>query len=109
MDENNNMNENQQPQYSQPVPPVNNTTYVQMPPAEEVSSVGDWVLTIFLTTIPCVGLIMLFVWAFGGSAKKSKSNWAKAQLIWALIWAVLGILAYVFLGAALIELANTMS
>ena len=58
-------------------------------------SVGDWVLTIFIAAIPVVGFIMLFIWAFGGNAQKSKENWAKATLIWFLI--LIGLYAIVFL------------
>ena len=53
-------------------------------PSREVS-VGDWMLTLFLLAIPLVGLIMLFVWAFGGGTPASKANFAKAALIWAAI------------------------
>ncbi len=107
MDENNNMEFNQQPMGQSA--PMNNTTYVQLPPTEEVSSIGDWLLTFLIMCIPCVGLVMLFVWAFGGGTKKSKSNWAKAQLIWALICLVVGIICYAVIGAAVIEALNSMS
>ena len=46
---------------------------------------GEWLLTLFLAAIPLVGIILLFVWAFGTSAKPSKANWAKAGLAWAAI------------------------
>ena len=68
---------------------------------ENPNSVGDWVLTIFLTCIPCVGLILLFVWAFGSGTNESKSNWAKAQLIWVAIGIVVTIILYAIMGAAL--------
>jgi hypothetical protein len=49
---------------------------------EKPVSTGDWVLTFFLVSIPLIGLILLCVWAFGGGLNESKSNWAKATLIW---------------------------
>lgn len=58
-------------------------------------SVGDWMLTIFLTAIPIVGIVMLFVWAFGDGTNTSKQNWAKATLIWFGIFIVLYILFFV--------------
>jgi hypothetical protein len=64
-------------------------------------SVGDWVLTIFITAIPLVGLIMLFVWAFSGGTPASKANWAKAMLIWAAIGIVLSIAFWGMFAAAL--------
>lgn len=48
---------------------------------EEPVSMGEWILSLLLTMIPCVGLIMMFVWAFGKGEKKSKSNFFKAELI----------------------------
>lgn len=92
MDENNNMN------YQQPMQqPVQQAPYQQ-----PFTSVGDWMLTIFLMCIPCVGLILLFVWAFGSNTEKSKSNWAKAQLIWMAIGIVLTIILYAIFGAAIL-------
>ena len=58
-------------------------------------SVGNWFVTILIMAIPVVGLIMLFVWAFGDMAPKNKRNWARAQLIWMLIAFVLVFLFYV--------------
>lgn len=48
---------------------------------EEPVSKGEWALCYFLMMIPCVGLIMMFVWAFSKTEKKSKSNFFKVQLI----------------------------
>ena len=49
-------------------------------------SVGEWMITKLILCVPFVGLIMLFVWAFGGGTSISKQNWAKAELIWILIF-----------------------
>lgn len=65
---------------------------------EEPVSFGDWMLSILLMTIPCVNIIMMFVWAFGSGTKKSKSNYFKAVLVWTLIWTVLTIIMMVGLG-----------
>ena len=51
--------------------------------------VGDWVLTLFIVSLPLIGLIMLFVWAFGSGTPPSKANFAKASLIWMLVAIVL--------------------
>lgn len=75
---------------------------VSMNQNETPNSVGDWVLTLFLMCIPCVGIIMLFVWAFGSNTNVSKSNWAKAQLIWVAIAIVVSIILYAVLGAAIL-------
>ena len=61
-------------------------------------SVGDWVLTIFLTSIPLIGIILLFVWAFGDNQKEDRANWSKATLIWFAIGIVFGFIFLVFFG-----------
>ncbi|MCR9183447.1 MAG: hypothetical protein NXH73_11020 [Flavobacteriaceae bacterium] len=66
----------------------------------QVMSVKDWFITVFVAAIPLVGLIMLFVWAFGSSTNASKTNWAKAVLLWYAVIFVLYILIAVIFGAA---------
>lgn len=52
-------------------------------------SVGDWIITLLLTSIPLVGFVLLLVWAFSSDTHPSKQNWAKAYLIFMLIGFVL--------------------
>ena len=56
--------------------------------------IGDWIVTFIITYIPLVGLIMLFVWAFGGDVHPSKKTWAQATLIIAAVMIVLTILFF---------------
>ena len=63
---------------------------------EQPVSIGDWLLTIFLVSIPIVGLVVLCVWAFGGAGNESKSNWAKAMLIWMCLGFALAALFLMF-------------
>ncbi len=69
----------------------------QMQPRLQSSEVsfGEWFLTIFLTAIPLVGIVLLFVWAFSATTNPSKANWAKASLAWAAIAIVLYLLIFV--------------
>jgi succinate dehydrogenase/fumarate reductase cytochrome b subunit len=63
---------------------------------------GEWIVTLLVTMIPLVGIIMLFVWAFGGNANPSKANYAKAGLIFmAIVFALYVLIAIVF-GATLL-------
>ena len=55
---------------------------------------GEWMITILLTSLPVIGLIMLFVWAFGDNTPKCKANYAKASLLWMVI--VIGIAVFFF-------------
>lgn len=63
-----------------------------------IMSVGDWVLTIFLTSLPVIGIILLFVWAFGDNQKIDRANYSKATLIWFAIVLVLGLMFLMFFG-----------
>ncbi len=63
---------------------------------------GEWIVTLLITMIPIVGIVMLFVWAFGGNANPSKANFAKAGLIFmAIIFAIYVLIAIVF-GASML-------
>ena len=53
---------------------------------------GQWMLTTFLAQLPIAGLVLLFIWAFGSGHHPSKSNWAKACLIWFAIGLGLGLI-----------------
>lgn len=62
-----------------------NTNYKPM-------TMGDWLITFIIQAIPLVGIIMLFVWAFGDGTHPSKKTWAQASLVFALIMFVLVII-----------------
>ena len=80
---------------------------------DQTVSMGDWILTMILSGIPIVGIIMLFVWAFGGGAKLSKQNYARAVLLLAVIGFVIGtiftILAVVLGAFASSDIFNNFS
>lgn len=65
------------------------------PADTSVMSVKDWVITLIITAIPMVGIVMLFVWAFGSDTNLNKRNWSKAALIIAAIVAVLYFVIFV--------------
>ena len=50
---------------------------------EEPVKMSEWLICMLLMMVPCVNIIMMFVWAFSKTEKKSKSNFFKAQLIMA--------------------------
>lgn len=79
-----------QPVYSQP-------TGTKL---EEPVSIGTWIGIMLLGMIPCVNVVMLFVWAFS-DGKESRKNWAKAALIVAAIGIGLYIICIAAFGAAL--------
>lgn len=60
-----------------------------------------WTLYMFVASIPLVGIIMMFVWAFGNDDNQTRSNWAKGALIYAAILLVIYFLFALIFGAAL--------
>jgi len=77
--------------------------------SSETVSLGDWIVTMILSGIPIVGLIMILVWAFGGGAKPSKKNYARALIIVALIGIVLGIISSILFAGIFATIANNIS
>lgn len=84
---------------------------VQMPigsELEEPVSLGEWLIAMLLMCIPCVNIILMFVWAFSGSVKKSKSNFFKASLIATGIYMVLCIIMVILMSAGMIAAIDAM-
>lgn len=90
---------NGQQYYQQPL-------YTPQVQTEEPVSVKEWLLTTLVMIIPLVNIIMVFVWAFGNGAKKSKSNFFKAYLVWILIFVVISIIVAILTAALGIGLGS---
>lgn len=73
-----------------------------------VVSTGDWFVSMLVACIPLVGIVMMFVWAFGGTAP-SKKNWARAVLIWWAVAVVLAIVLSVIFGASVAALLSGLA
>lgn len=78
-------------------------------------STGGFFLVQLALMIPFVNLILLLVFAFGGSVNVNLQNYSRAILIWmligiglALIFGVIGAIAAGGLGAYLDSLPNTV-
>ncbi|MDD5948622.1 MAG: hypothetical protein PUC39_02655 [Lachnospiraceae bacterium] len=67
---------------------------------ENEMTLVQWVGSLILSCIPCVGLILLIVWAVS-SSNSTKKTWAQAMLIVQVIGIVLCIVLYAICGAAL--------
>ncbi len=71
---------------------------------DQTVTLGNWMLTLFLTFIPIVNIIMLIVWAVSSTTPPSKANWARAALLWIAIFFALGILMSIIGGIGLATL-----
>lgn len=67
-------------------------TYNYQPQQAEVVSFKQWMKFFLLSLIPFVGIVLLFMWAFGDNVNPNKKNYAKASLVFTAIFVVLYIL-----------------
>ena len=63
---------------------------------QKIPSVGDWMITLLILSIPVVNFIALIYWAVSGSTNTVKANFAKAAIVW---FVVIIILYLLFFGA----------
>lgn len=61
---------------------------------------GEWLITLIVLAIPCVNVIMYFVWAFG-NGNENRKNFCRAGLIVMAIGIVLSLVLYAVVGAGL--------
>ncbi|BCJ95377.1 hypothetical protein acsn021_29460 [Anaerocolumna cellulosilytica] len=54
---------------------INNGSQLETP-----LSLGEWVVTLLILAIPCVNIVMFFVWGFG-QGNISRRNFCRAALI----------------------------
>jgi len=78
------------------------------PENSQIMSYKDWALTVFISSLPLIGFIMLLVWAFGDEANIHKKNWAKGTLLIAVIGFIL-IMFFLFMfgGLAMLGAMNS--
>ncbi|MFO7637612.1 MAG: zinc ribbon domain-containing protein [Clostridia bacterium] len=97
-----------------PPKPVQQTNqYTYGPGANAVSldkplSVGAYLGMFILLAIPIVNIIMVFVWAFGGSTNKNKKNYAIAVMILVILGIILSIVMAITMGSLFATLFRDM-
>lgn len=72
-------------------------------------SMGDWVLTLLLMSVPCLNIIFCCIWAFGKSGNLNRRNFCRAQLIFIVIGIVIGIIASVIIAFVGFSSINSIS
>jgi hypothetical protein len=65
-------------------------------------TLGNWLLTLLISMIPLVGFIMILVWAFKPNVNVCKANWAKALLIFMVVFTVL----FMLFGSAFVAMLS---
>ncbi|MGO5052251.1 hypothetical protein ACTQ6A_06980 [Lachnospiraceae bacterium LCP25S3_G4] len=105
-----NFSEHQQSQSSEDMNYAYNTgynpNYNNQEPDESVMTMGDWVLTILALMIPCAGIILYFVWAFGKHGNVNRKNYCRAYLIIMGVLLVIYLFFFLIFGAAFISSMN---
>lgn len=86
-----------QQEHSQTVPPYmpQNNQYGN---DTSVLGIGQWVMTLIMGMIPCVGIILYIVWGFSSAGNENRKNFCRAQLLIIAVLFVLYILVAVMLG-----------
>ncbi|QDW75592.1 hypothetical protein FND36_08770 [Lachnospiraceae bacterium KGMB03038] len=74
--------------------------YTQQPQMDtSPMTMGEWLLTILALLIPCAGIIIYFVWAFGKKGNINRRNYCRAMLIIYGVLLVIYIIFFVIFGA----------
>lgn len=77
-------------------------------PGSEPLRVGQYIGMLLLMCVPILGVILLFVWSFGGSVNLNKKNYARAMLIVCAIGFILSIIFGIALTSIIGELLGGM-
>ncbi len=78
----------------------------EMSEQERPLSMGEWLVTLLiLTFVPCVNIVMMFVWGFG-NGNVNRKRFCQAYLI---IWAIMVVLMIILYGTIFSALMNVMN
>jgi hypothetical protein len=92
---------NYPPAAPQPVMPAK-------PEKTEPLPVWKYIGIFLLRAIPIVGIVMIFVWAFGSSCNRNTKNYARAVLITFVIFLVLSLVGYLTIWPSVQEIINNL-
>ena len=78
----------------------------EMSEQERPLSMGEWLVTLLiLTFVPCVNIVMMFVWGFG-NGNLNRKRFCQAYLI---IWAIMVVLMIILYGTVFSALMKAMT
>ncbi len=75
---------------------------------EKPMSLSDWLVTLLILAIPCVGIVMMFVWGFG-QGNINRRNYCRATLIFTAIAVVLIAIFYASIFAFILSAIGSYS
>ena len=72
------------------------TYYYQVPPKDhtEVMSIGKYLLTFLLLSIPIANVVLMIIWSVTKDTNKNLQNMSRALWIWTAIWVGIFILIF---------------
>ena len=78
----------------------------EMSEQERPLTMGEWLVTLLiLTFVPCVNIIMMFVWGFG-NGNVNRKHFCQAYLV---IWAIMTVLMIILYATVFSALMNAMT
>lgn len=67
----------------------------QVPEEERPLTMGEWLITLLiLNFVPCVNIVMMFVWGFG-NGNVNRKRFCQAYLV---VWAIMTVLILILYG-----------
>lgn len=72
------------------------TQYVYVDSSEKPMELGDWILLILMLKIPCIGFLLLLVWALG-SGNVNRKRFCQATILVSLLGFMLKVLLFIIL------------
>ncbi len=81
----------------------NQTRIIDDNPNNIPLTLGQWIVTMLVLAIPCVNIIMLFVWGFG-NGNINRKRYCQATLIFAIISFVFSMIITAVMGATILEI-----
>lgn len=72
-------------------------------------TMGEWVVTLIIMAIPCVNIIMCFVWGFSSTGNLNRRNFCRAYLAIIAVAVVVYLLIGIVAGVSLATILNSSS
>lgn len=72
-------------------------------------TMGEWVITLIIMAIPCINIIMCFVWGFSSTGNLNRRNFCRAYLAIIAVAVVVYLLIGIVAGVSLATILNSSS